>query len=302
MSSENPCCPLFQSPEGKAALFFFRYNSGRLAFSRYLATPAPDPITTVEKVWHIGTQRTSIALPMFALILLSILKRMSPRSNTRLKTDTKHVHPRWRDTYGGFRSCRDRLLRVLPGLSAAVVARAVKRDPAWYTRIETGQVAPTTANFARLASLYLGLLRAIFPDETHTLHSLIRDVPAPYPPPQPIPSSCPNDATYCWQLERLRQELAERQGQATPVDLDELTVGAQLHPEVLPEIAAGGPGSIQTLITLYHYLRPRIGRPLLLDDILTIPADPPEYIAQICMQAQTPPRPGPRSKDSPVTS
>jgi transcriptional regulator with XRE-family HTH domain len=265
-------------------------------------TLASDSITTVGKVWHISAQRASIVVPMFTLIPSPILKRMSPRSNARPKTDAAHTHPRWRDTYGGFRSCRDRLQHVLPGLSAAAVARAVDRDPAWYTRIETGQAAPTTENFARLASLYIGLLSTVFPDETHTLHSLIRDVPAPYPLPEPVLSSCPNDAPYCWQLERLRRELAERQGQATPVDFDDLSAGAQLHPEVLPEIAAGGPGSIQTLITLYHYLRPRIGRPLLLDDILTVPAAAPELIVRVHALAQTPPRTGRRPTTPSPTS
>ena len=220
---------------------------------------------------------------------------MNPKSNERPKTDSEHVHPRWRDTYSGFRSCRDRLQRVLPGLSAAAVARAVERDAAWYARIETGQAAPTTENFARLASLYLGLLRQVFPNETHTLHSLIRDIPAPYPLPEPVLPTCPNDALYCWQLEQLQSELAERQGLTIPVNLDDLTAGAQLHPEVLPEITAGKPGSIQTLITLYHYLRPRIGRPLLLDDILTIPAAAPDLVVRIHTLAQTPPRPGRRS-------
>ena len=188
----------------------------------------------------------------------------------------------WRDEYSGFRLCRERLQARYGAFTTPNVAKALGRDHTWLWRIESGAAGPTIPNFALLASAYLGLLRETFPDETHTLHTFLRDIPYPRgADPRQIPTC---DGPFCWHTAHLRQELGQilQPDSGKPAAIPRITAGAQLHNEVIETIEAGtSAGSIHALRNLYHYFRAHLNRPLLLDEILTIPARIPPPLAQL---------------------
>lgn len=197
----------------------------------------------------------------------------------------------WKDEGGGIRRCRLALAELVPQLTPSIVASSLGVDPAWYSRIERGRQGVSIETFARLAKVYLGLLRVFGPLMPEplpaSLHALLPEAPAPTPLPA-IPSY-PATPTFRWRTAELREELGRAQGLGRALTTQELTAalrgsacrdardsGRRLNLDRIAEIESGrSHGSIPTLLALYTYASSQLTRPLLLDDILVITPEIP---------------------------
>jgi transcriptional regulator with XRE-family HTH domain len=197
----------------------------------------------------------------------------------------------WKDEAGGIRGCRVALARLIPQLTPTLMAGALGVDPAWYSRIELGRQGVSIETFARLAKVYLGLLRvfgSLMPKPMPvSLHTLLPEVPAPSP--FPSTPNFPQVPAFHWRTAELREELGCAHGLDRALTTQELTAalrgragidgkdGAQrVNLDRIAEIENGrSHGSIPTLIALYTYASNHLTRPLLLDELLVITPEIP---------------------------
>ena len=195
----------------------------------------------------------------------------------------------WKDEAGGIRRCRLALAGFVPQLTPTLMAGALGVDPAWYSRIELGKQGVSVETFARLAKVYLGLLRvfgALMPEPLPaSLHVLLPQAPAPKPLPAP-PSFAPTP-TFRWRTAELREELGRAHGLGRAITTQELTAALRRLTEAndgahrvnldrIAEIESGrSHGSIPTLLTLHAYGSSQLARPVLLDDLLVITPEIP---------------------------
>lgn len=195
----------------------------------------------------------------------------------------------WKDEAGGIRRCRLALAQLVPQLTPTLLAGALGVDTAWYSRIERGKQGVSVETFARLAKVYLGLLRVFGPLMPEplpaSLHALLPETPTPKPLPS-LPSFAPTP-TFRWRTAELREELGRLHSLGRPMTTQELTaalrgraeanVGAhRVNLDRIAEIESGrSHGSIPTLLTLHAYGSSQLPRPVLLDELLVITPEIP---------------------------
>jgi transcriptional regulator with XRE-family HTH domain len=197
----------------------------------------------------------------------------------------------WKDEAGGIRRCRLALAGVIPQLTPSLMATSLGVDPAWYSRIELSKQGVSVETFARLAKVYLGLLRifgALLPSPLPaSLHTLLPEATAPSPLP-PLPSF-PATPAFHWRTAELREELGKAHGLDRVMTTQELAAAIRglsrngtsdmvqrVNLDRIAEIESGrSQGSIPTLLALHAYASFHLRRPLLLDDILVITPEIP---------------------------
>jgi transcriptional regulator with XRE-family HTH domain len=196
----------------------------------------------------------------------------------------------WKDQAGGIRHCRLALAGLVPQLTPTLMAGALGVDAAWYSRIELGKQGVSVETFAKLAKVYLGLLKVFGPLMPEplpaSLHVLLPEAAAPHAFPT-LPSFAPTP-TFSWRTAELREELGRAHGLDRARTTQELTAalrgracpeandGQRINLDRIAEIESGrSHGSIPTLLALHAYASSQLTRHLLLDELLVITPEIP---------------------------